>query len=352
MRIIIPRECKVFEGRVALSPAAVGELVRAGHEVCVEVGAGHAAGYADDAYQKAGAGLQSDRHALYAEAALIVKVKEPQVEEWPLLHAGHRLFSYLHLAAAPDLLQALQQRQLTAVAFEAVQESGRLPLLAPMSRIAGELAIQWAMQYLSAPMGGKGLLLQAIPGCQRARVLVLGGGVAGTQAALTAARLGAQVTVVEKRAERWPELESLHPGITACPAQVERWQALLAQADVLVGAVLDPGARAPCLVDRNMVRSMQAGSVIVDIAIDQGGCIETMRATTYADPVYCSEGVLHCGVSNLPGAVPRTSSEALSAALLPYVLRLAAADWRQDAVLAAAIQVADGSVVAPVLRRH
>ncbi len=351
MRIIIPRERKVLEGRVALNPAAVGELVSAGHEVCVEAAAGDAAGYTDAAYRQAGASLQQDRQQLYAGAALVVKVKEPQEEEWPWLHAGHRLFCYLHLAAAPDLLQALVQRGLTAVAFEAVQESGRLPLLAPMSRIAGELAIQWAMQYLSAPMGGKGLLLQAIPGCQRARVLVLGGGVAGAQAALMAARLGAQVTVVERRAERWPELESLHPGITACPAQSERWQPLLAHTDVLVGAVLDPGARAPRLVDRAMVRSMQAGSVIVDIAIDQGGCIETMHATTYADPVYRCEGVLHCGVSNLPGAVPRTSSEALSAALLPYVLRLAAADWRQDAALAAAIQVSDGGIVAPVLRR-
>ncbi len=342
MRIIIPRECKVSEGRVALTPAAVGALVAAGHELVLEAGAGVAAGFADSAYENVGARIEADRPALYAPAALVVKVKEPQAQEWPLLHRQHRLFCFLHLAAAPELRHALLQSGVSALAFEAVEESGHLPLLAPMSRIAGDLAIQWAMYYLSVPGGGKGLLLQAQPGCPRARVLVLGGGVAGAQAALAAARWGAQVTVVEQRPQRWSELEALHPQIQACPAQEQRWRPQLADTDVLIGAVLVPGARPPCLVSRAMVLSMPAGSVIIDIAIDQGGCIETMRPTTYAEPVYREEGVLHCGISNLPGAVPRTSTEALSAALLPYVLRLARPDWQQDRVLHRALQLAEG----------
>jgi alanine dehydrogenase len=349
MRIGIPREIKPLEGRVALIPEAAGELVRAGHEVLVETGAGAASGYRDADYQAQGLTVVPDAATLYREARLIVKVKEPVGPEYEWLRREHRLFSFLHLAAEPGLARVLKERGLTAVAFETVTEGGRLPLLAPMSEIAGRLAVQIGATLLHTPHGGRGVLLGGIAGTPRGRVVVLGAGAAGGAAAAAAAALGAEVTVFERSREGMARMRALGDNVTGLPSYRPAMAQAIARADLLIGAVLIPGARAPKLVTTEMVRAMHPGSVIVDISVDQGGCIETTRATDYTRPTYVAEGVTHFGVTNMPGAVPRTASQALSTVLAPYVLRLARDGWERDAALAAGVNVADGRIVHPAV---
>ena len=349
MRIGIPTEIKTLEGRVGLVPAACSELVARGHEVVVQCGAGVKSGYPDEAFVAAGARLVVDASALYGEAELVVKVKEPQPAEMALLRRDHLLFCYLHLAAERALAEALIEIGLTAVAFETVEEEGALPLLAPMSDIAGRLSVQIGTHLLHQPQGGRGVLLGGLPAAERGHVVVLGGGVAGGAAAAMAAAVGANVTVFDRQREKLERLRGLGANVTALypyPDEVER--AALA-ADLLVGAVLLPGRRAPRLLSAAQVGRMNEGAVIVDISVDQGGCIETTRPTTYAEPTFKYEGVIHFGVTNMPGAVPRSASQALSASIIPYLLRLLEPGWREDVALVAGINVADGRFVHPAL---
>ncbi|MEW5755787.1 MAG: alanine dehydrogenase [Pseudomonadota bacterium] len=350
MRIGIPREIKVLEGRVALIPEAAGELVRNGHEVFIETQAGVASGYPDEDYTRLGVTILPDAATLHREIALIVKVKEPQPQELDLYRPDHLLFSYLHLAAEPVLMQRLCKIGMTAVAFETVSEHGALPLLAPMSDIAGRIAVQVGTHLLHRPQGGKGLLLGGLPAAPRGKVVVLGAGVAGGNAAALAAAMGAEVTVFDRNREKLAAMRALGPNVTALYPFAHSLEQAVAACDLLIGAVLIPGAKAPHLISAEMVRAMQQGSVIADISVDQGGCIETTRPTTYADPTYVWEGITHFCVTNMPGAVPRTSSQALSAALIPYVLRLAQPDWRSDPALQAGINVAGGKVIHPALQ--
>lgn len=355
MRIGIPREIKVQEQRVGLTPASVGELVAHGHVVRVERGAGAGIGEDDAGYERAGAVLVDDPETVFAESELIVKVKEPQPWEAALLREGQVLFTYLHLAAEPALARTLCERGVVAIAYETVTgPGGSLPLLAPMSEVAGRMAIQVGAHWLEQPQGGRGLLLGGVPGVPAAEVVILGAGTVGTNALQAAAGLGARVTVLARNLERLRRIEA------ACGNRVATRYAdrasiedAVASADLLVGAVLVPGAAAPRLVTRAMVAGMKAGAVIVDVSIDQGGCVETSRPTTHAAPTYVAEGVVHYAVTNMPGAVPRTSAAALNHATLPFVLALADKGWRRaladDPHLAAGLNVAEGRIAHPAL---
>ncbi len=350
MNIGIPKEVKVREGRVVLIPQAAAELVKAGHDVFIQSGAGVASGYTDESYQAHGVQVAATAQLLYDRAEMIVKVKEPQPEEIALLQAHHLLFCYLHLAAEPQLMQALLDKGLTAVGFETVSEMGQLPLLAPMSDIAGKVAIQVGTHLLHMPQGGKGVLLGGIAATERGRVVVLGGGVAGGSAARLAASMGAEVTVFDRNRIKMEQLRSFMPNITALYPYEAAIAVAVEQADLVVGAVLIPGAKAPHLVSRAMVQQMQSGSVIIDISVDQGGCIETTRPTTYDNPTFIDEDVVHFGVTNMPGAVPRTASQAISTAVLPYALRLTQPQWEKDPVLTTGINVSRGNVIHPALK--
>jgi alanine dehydrogenase len=351
MRIGVPREIKTLEGRVSLIPAAAAELVRAGHTVCVEAGAGLPSGYTDTDYRAVGVTVLPDAPTLYGASQLIIKVKEPQSEELALLRSEHRLFCYLHLAANLELMRALQGIGLTAVAFETVEEAGRrLPLLAPMSDIAGRLAVQIGAQLLCMPAGGKGLLLGGLPAAERGHVVILGAGMAGGNAAAMAAGMGARVTIFDHDHDRLAAMRALGGGVTAQYPYQQAIDQAAREADLLIGAVLVTGARAPHLVSAQVVRDMAPGSVVVDIAVDQGGCIETTRPTRWVAPTYVWEGVVHFAVTNMPGAVPRSASQALSAALIPYALRLAGEDWEEYPALAAGVNVRAGQVVYPALQ--
>jgi alanine dehydrogenase len=351
VKIGIPREIKPLEGRVALSPEACSSLVQHGHTVTVEASAGRLSGYDDAAYRAAGVNIAAGAAALYAAAELIVKVKEPVAADLVLLRREHLLFCFLHLAPNPQLARQLCDIGLTAVAFETVEtDNGELPLLAPMSDIAGRLAVQIGTQLLHQPQGGKGLLLGGLPGVSRGHVVILGGGNAGGNAALMAAGVGAEVVVFDTRSDRLAAMRALGNNVTALYPYPDRLRSEVARADLLIGATLQTGTRTPHLVSRAMVASMQPGSVIVDISVDQGGCVETTRPTTYAAPTYVEEGVVHFCVTNMPGAVPRSATQALSAALLPSVLQLAGANWQQQSALARAINVRAGKVVHPALR--
>ncbi|SCZ59157.1 alanine dehydrogenase [Thiohalomonas denitrificans] len=350
MRIGIPTEVKTLEGRVGLVPAAAAELVRRGNEVFIQMGAGTASGYDDEQYRAAGVGLLPDAAAVYRRAEMIIKVKEPQQEELKLLRRDHLLFCYLHLAAEPKLMADLLDIGLTAIGFETVEAEGGLPLLAPMSDIAGRVASQIGAHLLHAPQGGKGLLLGGLPAAERGRVVVLGAGVAGGSAARVAAALGAEVTVFDKKREKLEAMRNLGPNVTALYPYEHELESAVVAADLLIGAVLIPGARAPHLVSGEVVRQMATGSAVIDISVDQGGCIETTRPTTYADPTFIWEGVVHFGVTNMPGAVPRSASQALSAALLPFAERLVRPGWEDDPSLAAGINLHDGEVIHPALK--
>lgn len=349
MHIGVPKEVKVREGRVALIPSAVGELARAGHEVSVQAGAGTASGYGDADYRAAGAQIVPDAAALYGGAGLVVKVKEPVASEYGLLRKDHIVFSYLHLAATPDLARVLRERGCTAVAFETVEDGGKLPLLAPMSDIAGRLSVQIGATLLHSHHGGRGILLGGLPAAERGHVVVLGAGVAGGNAVALAAALGARVTVFARGRDSLERMHALGPNVTALPSDGPLVAEAVRDADLLVGAVLIPGARAPRLVSTEMVKGMKRGAVIVDISVDQGGCIETTRPTDYERPTYVEHDVVHFAVTNMPGAVPRSASQALSAAILAYVLRLAAPGGIDQPALAKGVNVAGGRIVHPAV---
>ena len=350
MRIGIPSETKTLEGRVALVPYACGDLVRAGHEVYIQSGAGDKSGFSDEDFSKVGVNVVPDAPSLFKAADLIVKVKEPIAGDLAHLEERHRLFCYLHLAAEPDLTQALCNIGLTGVAFETVEESGgQLPLLAPMSIIAGRIAIQVGTHLLHQPQGGRGILLGGLGGAERGHIVVLGAGAAGGNAARLAASGGARVTVFDKRPDRLEEMMAVGHNVSALYPYVEAVSEAVSGADLVIGAVLVTGAKAPHVVTAEMISGMEKGSVVVDISVDQGGCFETTRPTTYQDPTYLVDGVTHFAVTNMPGAVPRTASQALSAAILPYVVKMACDDWRDDPALVKGINVEGGQVVHPAL---
>ncbi len=349
MRIGIPKEVKVLEGRVALIPAAVAEIVHQGHEVHVQTGAGEASGYSDRDYLTVGAVIEPDAASLYAAAKLVLKVKEPIEPEYGFLREDHILFSYLHLAATPVLAHTLMDKGLTAVAFETVEESGGLPLLVPMSDIAGRLAVQAGSNLLFRPNGGRGLMLGGMPAAERGHVVILGAGTVGSNAATVAADLGARVTVFDRKREKLARMHNLGSNVTGLPVFADLVAEAVAEADLLVGAVLVPGGRAPVLVEEEQVRGMKPGSVIVDVAVDQGGCVATTRPTDWAQPAFMDHGVVHFAVTNMPGAVPRTASQALSASLVPFVLRLAAEGGLSDPAIRSGINVQAGKIVHPAV---
>jgi alanine dehydrogenase len=349
MRIGVPREMKPLEGRVGMTPAACAGLVRDGHEVFIEAGAGVKSGYADDQYRAVGVEVVPDHEAVFKAAEMVVKVKEPIAEDLKYLRKDHLLFCYLHLAAEPHLTKQLQDIGLTAVAFETVEVNGQLPLLAPMSDIAGRLSVQVATTLLHQVRGGKGILLGGVPAAKRGKVVIIGAGVAGFNAAVVAAGMGAEVIVFDINRDRLVQARALGPNVTGLYPHPSDIADAVRTADIVIGAVLVTGARAPHVVTTDMVRSMEKGSVIVDISVDQGGCIETTKPTTWDDPTYVWEGVTHFTVTHMPGAVPRTSSQALSAAIAPYAARLAAGGWEDDAPLKAGINVQGGKVIHPAL---
>jgi alanine dehydrogenase len=352
MKIGIPKEIKPLEGRVGLVPEACGDLVRAGHRVMLEKGAGLLSGYPDSHFQTAGVEIVGDAPSLYNDADLIIKVKEPFGAEPERLREGQLLFCFLHLAADQGLTRRLLDSGVTGIAFETLFDHGGLPILAPMSDIAGRLAVQYGTTLLHQPEGGKGLLLGGLPGAQRGHVVIIGGGQAGGNAARLAAAMGARVSVFERRRERMLEMRAIGENVTALYPYAASIDEAVTSADLLIGAVLIPGARAPHLVGRSQIERMAPGSVVVDISVDQGGCIETTRPTTYEEPTYQVGGVTHFAVTNMPGAVPRSASQALSAALIPYLKSLTGPDWRSDPRLSAAVNLANGELVYPALREQ
>lgn len=350
MVIGVPKEIKDHEYRVSLTPDGAATLCQRGHEVWLEPSAGQGSGFSDDEYRKAGAIIATSKKELFEKTEMIVKVKEPMISECPLFRPGQVLFTYLHLAALPELTKALMAEKITAIARETVEATdGSLPMLKPMSEIAGRLAVQIGAQYLERSYGGRGVLLSGVPGVEPGKVVVLGAGVAGSSAVRIAIGIGAQVTVLDLNVQRLQELDDLYQGrlITRISTQAAVEQAVV-EGDVVVGAVLLPGARAPKVVGRSLVARMKPGAVIVDIAVDQGGCFETTRPTTHSEPVYVVDGVTHYCVTNMPGIVPRTATFALTNATLPYVVRLASEGVnraiRSDPGLARGVNVMDGKV--------
>jgi alanine dehydrogenase len=325
MKIGVPKEIKNREYRAGATPDCVRAYADRGHTVLVEHNAGVGAGFEDEAYRAAGATMVAGPNELYAWADMIVKVKEPLPAEYELMRPGQLLFTYLHLAAVPELAAALQRRNVTAVAYETIEMSdGSLPCLAPMSAIAGRLSVQQGAKYLECAFGGRGVLLGGVPGVERGRVVIVGGGVVGREAAKMAVGLGADVTILELSARRLAELDDLFGGrVQTLHSNRANLLRSLARADLVIGAVLVPGAAAPRLIKRDMLAQMQRGSLIVDVAVDQGGCAETTRATSHDQPIYEVDGVLHYAVPNMPAAVARTSTLALTSVTLPYGLLLA-----------------------------
>jgi alanine dehydrogenase len=355
----VPSEIKDNERRVALTPDGVVELVHEGHRVVVQAGAGAGSRFTDDEYASAGAEVAPTAEEVFAAADLIVKVKEPVPAEYDRFRPGQQLFTYLHLAADRGLTEFLLERRIDAIAYETVQTAdGKLPLLTPMSEVAGRMAVQAAAHHLENPAGGAGILLGGVPGTPAAKVLIIGGGVAGTEAAKIALGMRAIVRVLDTNPSRLAYLSDIFGGrLDLVTPNRARTAAYVAEADVVIGAVLVPGAKAPKLVSRDMIATMRPGSVVVDIAIDQGGCFETSRPTTHSDPTYVEEGVIHYCVANIPGAVARTSTLALTSATLPYLVRVA-----RDGVVAAAtadpalrlgLSTLDGALVnQPVAEAH
>jgi alanine dehydrogenase len=349
VRIGVAKEIKTDEYRVALTPAGALELIRRGHEVLIESGAGVGSAFADGAYENVGACVGSTDD-VWNESELLLKVKEPIEHEYPRLREGLVLFTYLHIAADERLTRALVESGVTAVAYETVEtDDGRLPLLAPMSEIAGRLAAQAGAYFLEKPLGGRGLLLGGVPGVAPGRVLVIGGGIVGYNAAVIAIGLGANVTILERSIDRMRHLDEILSGrVSLVMSSSLQIAESIKEADVVIGAVLIPGARAPKLITRKMLVDMKDGSVFCDVAIDQGGCAETSRPTTHTDPVYVVEGVTHYCVANMPGAVPITSTKGLTNATLPYVEQIADHGLREavarDRSLALGVNVVDGKI--------
>ncbi|MEM9406978.1 MAG: alanine dehydrogenase [Acidobacteriota bacterium] len=325
MRVGVPTEIKDDENRVGLTPNGVHVLVQDGHEVAVQTGAGTGSGFLDEEYEEVGARLAGSADEVYACSEMIIKVKEPLLPETKLMPEGQLLFTYLHLAPLPELTEALLERRITGIAYETVTDRrGGLPLLSPMSEVAGRMASLVGAYYLQKALGGRGTLLSDIPGVPPGDVVIIGGGIVGLNAAKVAIGLGARVTVLDTNVDRLRYIDDIYEGrITTLASNAGSLSRALQRADLLVGAVLLPGASAPKLVTREMLPTMKPGSVIVDVAVDQGGCVETTRPTTHSDPVFEVDGIVHYCVANMPGAVPRTSTFGLSNVTLPYARRLA-----------------------------
>jgi alanine dehydrogenase len=355
----IPKEIKDMEGRVSMQPDGVAELVHHGHEVYVQAGAGEGAGFSDEEYEEAGARLVDGPDEVFESSDLIVKVKEPVPEEYDRFREGQQLFTYLHLAADKELTEYLMERRINSIAYETVETSdGSLPLLTPMSEVAGRMSVQAAAHHLESPQGGAGLLLGGVPGTPAAKVTIIGGGVVGTEAAKIAIGMRALVSVLDINPKRLAYLSDIFEGRAdlVIPNRA-RTAAYVRQADVVIGAVLVHGAKAPKLVTREMVASMRPGSVVADVAIDQGGCIETARPTTHSDPTYVEEGVVHYCVANIPGAVARSSTLALTSATLPYLIKIADKGIEgaatEDEALAKGLSTLGGELVSePVAEAH
>ena len=350
MRIGVPKEVKILEHRVGILPAGVRELVNDGHAVFVESNAGVGVGVSDDDYRSAGALVLGTAKEVFEAAQLIVKVKEPQPREYEMLRSDHVLFTYLHLAADPELARALVQIGITAIAYETVTANdGSLPLLVPMSEVAGRLSVQAGANALLKVNGGRGVLLGGVPGVPPAKVLVVGGGVAGSHAIEMAVGLGADVTVVDRSVPQLRRIDALYGGrVRTVFSTKHAIDSLITEADLVIGAVLVTGAATPKLITEEHVKRMQHGAVVVDISIDQGGCFETSRPTTHSEPTYVVDGVVHYCVTNMPGAVPRTSTFALTNVTLPFVKQLANLGWREalgrDPHFAQGLNVHDGCI--------
>lgn len=350
MRIGVPKEIKPQEYRVGMTPASVREAVRHEHEVLVETGAGRGIGASDEAYERAGAKILDSAEEIFRQAQLIVKVKEPQPDECEWLQQGQVLFTFLHLAADPKQAELLKKSGVTAIAYETVTDArGGLPILTPMSEVAGRMAVQAGAWFLHKSHGGKGVLVAGVPGAPPARVTIIGGGVVGSNAARMALGLGADVTVLDKSLPRLQYLDELYgPRLKTRFATFDATEELVLHADLIIGAVLVPGAATPKLVTREHLSRMTDGAVLVDVSIDQGGVFETSQPTTHNNPVYVVDGIVHYCVTNMPGAVPRTSTYALNAATLPHILAIADKGWRralrEDAHLAHGLNVHEGRI--------
>ena len=350
MRIGIPKEIKTNENRVSLVPAGAEALVSAGHTVFVEKGAGEGSSFTDEQYVSVGAKILPTADEVWKEAEMIIKVKEPIAVEWPRMKKGQTIFTYFHFAADEKLTKAHMASGATCIAYETVElTNGDLPLLIPMSEVAGRMAVQEGAKYLEKLYGGRGVLLGGVPGVAPAKVVVLGGGIVGINAAKMAAGMGAKVTILDLSLPRLRYLSDVMPANVTC-IYSNRHNVLeqISTADLVVGGVLIPGAKAPKLIRKEDLKLMRPGSVIVDVAIDQGGCVETIHATTHENPVYTVDGVIHYGVANMPGGVPRTSTLALTNATFPYALKLANKGWKQalkdDHALLQGLNVVDGQV--------
>ncbi|WP_096201554.1 alanine dehydrogenase [Bacillus sp. FJAT-45350] len=357
MIIGVPKEIKNNENRVALTPAGVLSFVNGGHTVLIEKSAGEGSGFEDIAYVAAGAEMVEQSAEVWARAEMVMKVKEPLQEEYAYFKKGHILFTYLHLAAEPKLAEALVKSEVTAIAYETVEVNRTLPLLTPMSEVAGRMAAQIGAQFLEKPKGGKGILLAGVPGVKRGKVTVIGGGVVGTNAAKLAMGLGADVTIIDLSPERLRQLDDIFGNeINTLMSNPLNIAEAVAESDLLIGAVLIPGAKAPKLVTEDMIKSMKPGSVVVDVAIDQGGIIETVdKITTHDNPTYVKHDVVHYAVANMPGAVPRTSTLALTNVTVPYALQIAnkgvTQALQENPALALGLNVAGGAVTYEAVAR-
>lgn len=355
MIIGIPKEIKNNENRVALTPAGAKELVKRGHTVYVQHTAGENSGFPDSAYETVGAKILPSINDVYQTAEMIVKVKEPIAVEYPLVRKGQLVFTYFHFASDEKLTLAMMDSGSVCLAYETVENpDGTLPLLIPMSEVAGRMSIQEGARFLEKPQGGKGILLGGVPGVKPARVLVLGGGIVGYNAALMAAGMGADVTIADISLPRLRHLEEVMPAnVRTLYSSTHNIETELPATDLVIGAVLIPGAKAPHLITKEMLELMKPGSVLVDVAIDQGGCFETSHPTTHADPVYTVDGIVHYCVANIPGAVPQTSTLALTNATLPYVLELADKGWKEackeDKTLYPGLNIIEGQIVYPAV---
>jgi alanine dehydrogenase len=351
MTIGVPKEIKNNENRVAITPAGVAEMRKNGHQIFVQTNAGAGSGFTDQDYTKAGAEILPSLEAVYQSAQMIYKVKEPIAQEYHLIRADHLLFTYFHFASSQPLTQAMLATGATCLAYETVEKADRsLPLLIPMSEVAGRMAVQEGAKYLEKPMGGRGILLGGVAGVKPANVLILGGGIVGLQAAKMATGMGANVTIADVNLPRLRYLEDVLPANADTIMSNEyNIRQLLPLADLVIGAVLIPGAKAPHLITRNMLGLMKPGTVLIDVAVDQGGCIETCRPTTHENPIYEIDGIVHYCVANMPGAVPYTSTLALTNATLPYAIQLANKGWQKACTdneeLKKGLNIAQGKVV-------
>jgi len=355
MKIGVPKEIKTNENRIALVPAGAESLVAAGHEVMIQQGAGEGSGFPDENYTAVGARIAPNAATVWGESEMIMKVKEPIKREWPRMRKGQTIFTYFHFAADEQLTRAHIASGATCIAYETVEMANReLPLLIPMSQVAGRMAVQEGAKYLEKLYGGRGVLLGGVPGVPPGKVVILGGGIVGINAAKMAAGLGAKVTILDLSLERLRYLSDVMPAnVTLIYSNRHNILEQISTADLVVGAVLIPGAVAPRLIRREDLKTMQPGSVIVDVAIDQGGCVETIHATTHQNPTYVVDGVIHYGVANMPGGVPRTSTLALTNATFPYALKLANLGWKralkESLPLRKGLNIVDGHIVYPAV---